>query len=75
MNKSAHFSGLQYKIIYTTNLTENLNKKIRKYTKSKLSFLSNDAVKKKVYLTHIEIKNKWMQPIHNWAYDSIYTHV
>ena len=44
------------KIIYTTNLIENLNGKIRKYTKSKLSFPSDDAVKK-----------KWTQPIHNWG--------
>ena len=47
------------KIIYTTNLIENLNGKIRKYTKSKLSFPSDDAVKKMVYLspvsyTHLE---------------------
>ncbi len=33
------------KIIYTTNLIENLNGKIRKYTKSKLSFPSMIAVK------------------------------
>ena len=39
------------KIIYTTNLIENLNGKIRKYTKSKLSFPSDDAVKKMVYLS------------------------
>ena len=31
------------KIIYTTNLIEYLNGKIRKYTKSKLSFPSDDA--------------------------------
>lgn len=34
-------------IIYTTNLIENLNGKIRKYTKSKLSFPSDDAVKRR----------------------------
>ena len=34
------------KIIYTTNLIENLNGKIRKYTKSKFSFPSDDAVKR-----------------------------
>jgi putative transposase len=34
------------KIIYTTNLIENLSGKIRKYTKSKLSFLSDDAIKR-----------------------------
>ena len=34
------------KIIYTTNLIENLNGKIRKYTKNKLSFPTDDAVMK-----------------------------
>mgnify|MGYP000349703718 CR=1 FL=1 len=51
----------------TTNLIENLNGKIRKYTKSKLSFPSDDAVKKTVYLSLMEIEKKWTQPIHNWG--------
>jgi transposase-like protein len=55
------------KIIYTTNLIENLNGKIRKYTKSKLSFPNDDAVKKSVYLAISEIEKKWTQPIGNWA--------
>jgi transposase-like protein len=38
-------------IIYTTNLIENLNGKIRKYTKNKLSFPTDDAVLKSVYLS------------------------
>ena len=42
-------------LIYTTNLIENLNGKIRKYTKSKLSFPTDDAVKKTVYLSLMEI--------------------
>ena len=46
---------------------ENLNGKIRKYTKSKLSFPSDDAVKKTVYLSLMEIEKKWTQPIHNWG--------
>ncbi len=33
------------KIIYTTNLIENLNGKIRKYTKNKLSFPNDDVVR------------------------------
>lgn len=37
------------KIIYTTNLIENLNGKIRKYTKNKLSFPTEDALKKSVW--------------------------
>ena len=55
------------KIIYTTNLIENLNGKIRKYTKSKLSFPTDDAVKKTGYLSLMEIEKKWTQPIHNWG--------
>ena len=55
------------KIIYTTNLIENLNGKIRKYTKNKLSFPTDDAVKKSVYLALIEATKKWTMPIRNWG--------
>lgn len=55
------------KIIYTTNLIENLNGKIRKYTIAKLSFPNDDAVKKSVYLAINEIEKKWTMPIRNWA--------
>ena len=53
-------------IIYTTNLIENLNGKIRKYTKNKLSFPTDLAVMKSVFLTVIEISEKWKKPIQNW---------
>lgn len=53
------------KIIYTTNLIENLNGKIRKYTKNKLSFPNDEALKKSVYLSIAEIEKKWYQPIWN----------
>ncbi|KAA6305013.1 hypothetical protein EZS27_043336, partial [termite gut metagenome] len=39
------------KIIYTTNLIENLNGKIRKYTKNKLSFPGDEALKKSLSLS------------------------
>lgn len=55
------------KIIYTTNIIENLNGKIRKYTKSKLSFPTDDAVRKSVWLALQEIEKKWTAPIHNWG--------
>jgi len=55
------------RIIYTTNIIENLNEKIRKYTKNKNSFPTDDAVKKSVYLTIREITKKWTQPIRNWG--------
>lgn len=54
------------KIIYTTNLIENLNGKIRKYTKNKLSFPTDQALKKSVYLAIHEITKKWTMPIRDW---------
>lgn len=55
------------KIIYTTNLIENLNGKIRKYTKNKLSFPTDEAVMKSVYLAVREATKKWTKPIRNWG--------
>jgi transposase-like protein len=55
------------KIIYTTNTIENLNGKIRKYTKNKLSFPSDQAVMKSVYLALREATKKWSMPIQNWG--------
>lgn len=55
------------KIIYTTNVIENMNGKIRKYTKNKLSFPNDDAVKKTVYLALMEIQKRWNNPINNWG--------
>lgn len=55
------------KIIYTTNVIENMNGKIRKYTKNKLSFPNDDTVKKTVYLALMEIQKRWNNPINNWG--------
>lgn len=54
-------------IIYTTNLIENLNGKIRKYTKTKMSFPTDDALRKSVWLALQEIEKKWTMPIRNWG--------
>jgi transposase-like protein len=55
------------KIIYTTNLIENLNGKIRKYTKNKLSYPTDDAVMKSTYLAIREATKKWSLPIRDWG--------
>ena len=44
-----------------------MNGKIRKYSKSKLSVPSGDAVKNTVNLSLMEIEKKWTQLIHNWG--------
>ena len=55
------------KIIYTTNLIENLNGKIRKYTKNKMSFPTDDAVLKSTFLAIQEATKKWTMPIRDWG--------
>ena len=55
------------RIIYTTNLIENLNGKIRKYTKAKGAFPDDNSVKKAVFLALREITKKWTQPQQNWG--------
>lgn len=56
------------KIIYTTNTIENLNRGIRKYTKTKVQFTDDQAAQKAVYLAIINIQKKWNMPIQNWGY-------
>lgn len=55
------------RIIYTTNLIENFNGKIRKYTKNKLSFPTDEAVMKSVYLAVMEASKKWTMAIRDWG--------
>jgi len=55
------------KIIYTTNIIENLNGKIRKYTKTKGSFSTDEAVMKSVFLAVNEVTKKWTMPIRDWG--------
>lgn len=53
-------------MIYTTNIIENLNGKIRKYTRNKMSFPDDQAVMKAVYLALREITKKWTMAARNW---------
>ena len=55
------------KIIYTTNTIENLNRGIRKYTKTKVQFVDNNSVLKAVYLSIMNLSKKWDMPIQNWG--------
>ena len=61
------FPGRNQEIIYTTNLIENLNGKIRKYTKNKLSFPTDEAAIKSVFLALREATRKWNTPLPNQA--------
>ncbi len=54
------------KIIYTTNTIENLNRGIRKYTKTKTQFPNENAASKSVYLAIKNIEMAWTRPIKHW---------
>jgi transposase-like protein len=54
------------KIIYTTNTIENLNRGIRKYTKTKTQFPNENAATKSIFLAIKNIENAWISPISNW---------
>lgn len=47
------------KVIYTTNIIENLNRNIRKITKTKSGFTSTNALTKIIYLKIIDIAQDW----------------
>jgi len=55
------------KIIYTTNTIENLNRGIRKYTKTKTQFPNENAASKSIYLSIKNIELAWSQSIKNWG--------
>jgi transposase-like protein len=55
------------KIIYTTNTIENLNRGIRKYTKTKTQFVNESAAIKSVFLAIRNIENAWASSIPNWG--------
>ena len=53
-------------IIYTTNSMENYNRMLRKVTKSKSIFPSDESLHKSLYLATADISDKWTQKIRNW---------
>lgn len=54
------------KAIYTTNAIESLNSVIRKATKKRKLFPSDDSARKVVYLAILDASKKWTMPIRNW---------
>jgi putative transposase len=54
-------------IMYTTNTIENLNRGIRKYTKTKVQFPDEKSVKKSVYLAIMNNQKSWVKPIKKWG--------
>ena len=55
------------RLIYTTNPIEGFHRQVRKYTKSKGAFTSENALFKLIYSAIMQIKKKWSMPVRNWA--------
>ncbi len=61
------YDGDVRRIIYTTNPIEGMYRQVRKITKTKGAFTSEQALLKLMYLVIREITKKWTMPIHNWG--------
>jgi putative transposase len=55
------------RLIYTTNPIEGFHRQVRKFTKSKGAFTSENALYKLIYCACQKIKEKWNMPLQNWA--------
>ena len=54
------------KAIYTTNAIESLNSVIRKATRKRKVFPTDDSARKVIYLAIMEASKKWTMPIRHW---------
>ena len=55
------------RIIYTTNALEGFNRQLRKYTKVRTVFPTDESLRKSLYLSTMKIMEKWTSPNKNWA--------
>lgn len=55
------------KLVYTTNSVEGYHRMVRKFTKTKAIFPTDDSIRKVVYLSVKEIQKKWTQPVRDWG--------
>ena len=54
------------KAIYTSNAVESVNSALRKVTRGKGAFPSEESVYKVLFLRINDLKEKWVKPIHNF---------
>ena len=61
------YPGEIRKLIYTTNSIENFNRQLRKVTKSKTIFPTDDSLFKILYLAMTDITKKWTGKTWDWG--------
>lgn len=54
------------RVIYTTDAIESINMSLRKITKNRAAFPSDEALLKLFYLALMNISQKWTMPHQNW---------
>ena len=54
------------KMIYTTNIIESYHRQLRKVTKTKTAYPTDDALRKIIYLATMGISKKWTMSIKDW---------
>ena len=55
------------RLIYTTNAIEGFNRQLRKVTKSKSVFPTDDSLLKMLYLAIMDITKKWTGRRQDWS--------
>ncbi|WDL98414.1 IS256 family transposase [Alicyclobacillus sp. ALC3] len=55
------------KLIYTTNMIESYHRQLRKVTKGKSIFPTDESLLKMLYLATMEVTKKWTMRIQNWG--------
>lgn len=54
------------RIIYTTNTIEGYHRQLRKTTKTKTAYPTDDALRKIIYLATMDASKKWNMPVREW---------
>ncbi len=55
------------RLIYTTNPIESVNRNMRKYTKNKPTFPSEESLAKSLFLGILKVEKKWTTKVQNWG--------
>ena len=68
-NLSTYFKFPQEirQLIYTTNAIEGFNRQLRKVTKAKAVFPTDDSLLKMLYLAMMDISKKWTGRCQDWS--------
>ncbi|ANP69323.1 IS256 family transposase [Clostridium tyrobutyricum] len=55
------------RIIYTTNALEGFNRQLRKFTKIRTVFPTDESLRKSLYFATEQVMRKWISPVPNWG--------